>query len=114
MLTIHSPKFSASSRVELLHNKLSPSFRNKRVPSAQDHYSTESNNIKNSKTESPSKFSEEVLRRKSQLGENNPLAMNNPNSKKSKDKNTQNIIDSIHYLKEEYKTLKDAYKELIQ
>jgi hypothetical protein len=85
MLTIHSPKFSASSKPDLLNSKLSPSFRNKRIPSAQDHYSYDSNNIKNSKTESPSKFSEEVLRRKSQFGENNPnMLNNNPPLKKSK------------------------------
>jgi hypothetical protein len=82
MLTIHSPKFTASGRAEFMSNKMSPSFRNKRIPSALDNYSCESNNNKLSKNESPSKLSEECARRKSQLGENNP---NKANSlKKSK------------------------------
>jgi len=41
------------------------SFRNKRIPSALDHYPTEINNCKN---DSPSKFSEDNKRRKSQHG----------------------------------------------
>lgn len=57
MLTIHSPKFSASGRAEFMSNKMSPSFRNKRIPSALDNYSCENNNVKLSKNESPSKLS---------------------------------------------------------
>ena len=49
MLTIHSPKFSSSSKGELLSNKMSPSFRSKRIPSALDNYSCENNQVKNSK-----------------------------------------------------------------
>lgn len=50
MLTIQSPHFSNSSKVELLSH-ISPTFRNKRIPSAQDNYSYSSNhNLKISKT----------------------------------------------------------------
>lgn len=59
MLNIGSPHFSTCSKAELL-SRLSPSFRNKRVPSAQDNYSQSNGNLhKNSlrKQSSPSKLS---------------------------------------------------------
>jgi len=40
---------------------------------------------------------------------------NDKSKKKSKDSNNvQDIINSLSYLKEEYQTLKEAYKGLIQ
>ena len=37
MINIHSPTFSSSSKIDIA-SKLSPGFRNKRIPSAQDSY----------------------------------------------------------------------------
>lgn len=64
MLTIQSPQNnqgitnnSFSSKLDLLSN-VSPTFRNKRIPSAHDNYSYSSNhNLKIIKCESPPKAS---------------------------------------------------------
>ncbi len=56
MLSLQSPH--NSHKPELLQQAISPSFRNKRIPSAHESYSYSSNhNLKISKTDSPSKLS---------------------------------------------------------
>lgn len=48
---------SSTSKIDIL-KQISPSFRNKRIPSVQDNCSYASNqNLKISKNDSPSKFS---------------------------------------------------------
>ena len=120
---MQSPQYSNSGRVDLFGKQRSPSFR-KRIPSTQEHYLCHSNqNLRSSKQDSPSKCNEEIKRRKSQLGEQNALTSS---SSKKKSKNisnssannnphfSQDIINSIQLLKEEYHTLREAYKTLIQ
>lgn len=63
MLTLHSPQntvnqTNSSSKIDLLSNNISPTYRNKRTSSAQDKYSFASNqNLKITKIDSPSNFS---------------------------------------------------------
>lgn len=90
MLTIHSPKFSVG-KTEITKN--SPTFRHRRVPSAQDHYTVESH--PKALAESPAKLSE-GRKKKSQL-ETNTTTLAHKHS--SKDKGTREIIDSIQNLK---------------
>jgi predicted metal-dependent hydrolase len=114
----HSPQFSTSGKHDLFHKQRSPSFRSKRIPSVQEHLLCSSNqNIKTCKQDSPSKLSEEIKRRRSHYAESNQLS-HSGNKKKARgqsknDTNAQNIINSIHDLKEEYRTLREAYKGLI-
>lgn len=64
MLNLHSPQFSNSSKIDIASH-LSPSFRNKRVPSVQEIYSSSHWNRVNSskKLDSPSKLSEKKRKR---------------------------------------------------
>ena len=100
-----SPQFSNSGKQDLFTKQRSPSFRNKRIPSVQEHLLCASNhNLKTSKQESPSKFSEDIKRRKSHYVDSNHLS-NSGNKRKGKgqavqDQNAQNIINSIQDLKE--------------
>lgn len=56
MINIQSPTFSSSSKIDLA-SKLSPCFR-KRVPSAQDNYTSHWNRVNScKKLDSPSKIS---------------------------------------------------------
>lgn len=72
MLTLQSPHNNVnhsnlSSKIHVLSSNISPTFRNKRIPSAHDNYCYASNqNLKMTKIESPSKFSQGLKRRKSQ------------------------------------------------
>jgi hypothetical protein len=57
MINIQSPTFSSSSKIDLA-SKLSPYFRNKRVPSSQDNYTCHWNRVNScKKLDSPSKIS---------------------------------------------------------
>ena len=95
MLGLHSPKFAASSKSELIRGKLSPSrpHPHSRAPSMLENYTT---------PQAPPSPSQRG--RSSQAGENNPNVANQP---------PKAIINSLHLLKEEYRTLKDAYQQLI-
>ena len=102
------PELFTKCRSPSLRNQRSPSCRNKRIPSLQEHLCHSNHILRSSKQESPSKGSEEFKRKKSQLNENNQL---NGSSAKKKlqangNLNTQNIINSIQDLKEEYQILK--------
>lgn len=99
MLTIHSPKFS-TGKTEITKN--SPTFRQKRAPSLLENYAVESR--PKLEGDSPAK-----LKRRSRLDSHPGSILSRP----SKDKGAKEIIDSIQNLKEEYKTLKEAYRELI-
>lgn len=118
MNNLLSPQYSNSNKQELFKNR-SPSFRNKRIPSVQDPYLCYSNqNLKGSKQDSPSKCSQEIKRRKSHYLDSNQLS-NSTNKKRQKGHivqhtDTQNIINSIQDLKEQYRALRQAYKDLIQ
>lgn len=55
MFNIQSPTFSSSSKIDLA-SKLSPSFRNKRIPSGQDNFTCHWNRVNScKKLDSPSK-----------------------------------------------------------
>ena len=116
MQTLLSPQNSHSSRPELFKQR-SPSFRTKRIPSLQDPYIYSSNqNLKVCKPDSPSS---EIKRRKSQYVESNQGSSSGQKRRQKTGNsvqiaNTQNIISSIQDLKEEYQTLREAYKALIQ
>lgn len=106
MLNIHSPQFSHSHKIDIGAH-LSPSLRNKRVPSVQEIYSSSHWNRVNSskKLDSPSKLSEKKRKR----------SQNSIQKHKSKNSQSmQNIASEMNFLRDEYKTLKDAYHSLIQ
>ena len=117
-----SPQF-ANQKQDFFSKQRSPSFRNKRIPSAHQNYLCSSNqNLKTYKQDSPSKYSEEIKRRKSQYIDNSNQLSHSGNKKKQRmasknevknDPNAQNIINSIQILKDEYKQLRQAYKKLI-
>ena len=122
MQALLSPQFATSGKHDLFSKQRSPSFRNKRVPSVQEHCpASHSHALKASKQDSPSQFSEEIKRRRSEYLNSNQL-VHSSSKKKSKtqikndknDTNSQNIINSIQDLKDEYRTLREAYKGLIQ
>lgn len=106
MININSPQFSNSSKIDISAH-LSPSFRNKRVPSVQEIYSSSHWNRVNSykKLDSPSKLSDKK-RKRSQ----NSLHKNKGKNNQS----MQNIATEMNFLRDEYKTLKEAYHSLIQ
>lgn len=57
MISVQSPQFSSSSKIDLAA-KMSPSFRYKRIPSAQDNYNSHWNRANSCKRlDSPSKIS---------------------------------------------------------
>ena len=59
MISVQSPAYSNSSKADLFSKQRSPSFRTKRIPSAQEHFLCASNqHIKPFKPDSPSKCSE--------------------------------------------------------
>ena len=65
MLSLQSPH--NQNKPDMLQQAISPTFRNKRIPSAHDSYSYSSNqNLKICKVDSPCKQSEKLKRRKSQ------------------------------------------------
>lgn len=65
MLSLQSPH--NQNKPDLLQQAISPTFRNKRIPSAHDSYSYSSNhNLKICKVDSPCKQAEKLKRRKSQ------------------------------------------------
>ena len=100
MNMIQSPQYSNSGKADLFSKHRSPSFRNKRIPSVQDNVLCfSSHNIKCIKNDSPSKHSEEIRRRKSQVDSHQ---LNNSNGKK-KSKNiscgNKDLLTSIQDLK---------------
>jgi len=105
MLSIQSPHFSSSNRIDI-SSKLSPPFRNKRIPSSQDNYSSWNRAISCKKLESPSKFCEKNRKR----------SQNSQQRVKSKTNLSinHNIADELNTLKSEYTQIKLAYQELIE
>lgn len=108
MLHMQSPQYSNSSKADLFAKQRSPSLRTKRVPSMQECLSSQ--HLKLSKGDSPS----EIRRRKSQHDSNNLNGSNGKKRNKMANNCTQDLISSIQDLKDEYKALREAYKELIQ
>lgn len=103
MLNIHSPHFSSSSKIDLV-SRLSPCFRNKRIPSAQDNYACHWNRANScKKLDSPTKISEKNRKR----------SHNSQQRMKSKVNLSHNIVEELNTLKNEYASIKIAYQEMI-
>lgn len=99
-MIIQSPHFSTCSKAELL-SRISPSFRSKRVPSAQDNYTQQSNtNLhKNSfrKHSSPSKASEKSKNSRSRSKRGNSTGVNRT---VSNDGQGTGLAAEVNYLKD--------------
>lgn len=103
MIALQSPQYSSSSKTDLFSKHRSPSFRNKRIPSVQEPFLCHSNQqLKHSKNDnSPSKFSEEVKRRKSQHLDSHNLNSSNGKKKcKVSNNSTRDLMTSIQDLKD--------------
>jgi hypothetical protein len=102
MYGLQSPQYSSSSKADPLTSKAdhltkprspsfrsirSPSSRNQRIPSQEQYLCHSNQHLRSSKQDSPSKGSEEIKRRKSQLVEHQPLTSS---KKKQKNPHTQN------------------------
>ena len=105
MQNSQSPHFSSSHKIDI-SSKLSPQFRNKRIPSSQDNCPNWNRANSCKKFESPAKVCEKNRKR----------SQNSQQRVKSKTNLSinHNIADQLNTLKNEYTQIKIAYQELIE